>query len=250
MEMKIFDILKTTLLEKQNKNSLYSIRAFARDLGIGKSTLHDAIYNKKDLSLNLANKILDNLGYGEAEKQDIINYNYFPEKDILFKEISDTEFQKISTCEHFALLSLSKLNNLDATPKNLAKSLNIEKSHAKSILEDLIELKLIIVNDHNKIERTSRSLRTSYDIKSNTIQNFHKETLVKIQNSISEIDVELREIASSTFLMQPEKIKELKEELKKIRRKLVQSVESTHPESTPFLLNFSLIPLSKRSLDV
>ncbi len=249
MEMKIFDILKTTLIEKQNKNSLYSIRAFARDLNIGKSTLHEAIYNQKDLSLNLANKVLDNLGYGEAEKQDIINYNYFPERDILFKEISDAEFQKISTCEHFALLSLSKLKNIDANPTTLAKSLCISKEKAKNILKDLIELKLIQVNDKQKIERTSRSLRTSYDIKSKTIQSFHRKTLVKIQDSISEIDVELREIASSTFLMQPEKIKELKEELKNIRRKLVQSVESTHPDSTPFLLNFSLIPLSKRSLD-
>ena len=248
MEMKLNKILQSTYQEKLNKNKLYSLRAFARDIGIGKSTLHEILNSDKKVTKQTAIKILKYLEIPAQEFDTVLNYNINPESDLIFKKLTPQEFEKIATCEHYALLSLCQLPNCPSDPILLSQHLQLDIEQTAEIMENLLGLELIY-QEANLLKRSSRLLTTSYDVPSKVIQNYHATNLEKIKASLSEIEVELRDIASSTFLMSPSKMEELKNDLKTIRRKLVSNYEDKNNDSEAYLLNFSVIPISKRSLD-
>ncbi len=249
MELKINNILQQKFNEKCEKNELYSIRAFARDIGIGKTTLHEILHRDKKLSKSTCKKILKYLNVSDHEYEQILNYNLNPAHDVLYKELSAEEFENIATCEHYALLSLSKSPSCPADVKELANRIMLPKDETKKLVDDLLSLNLIEIKN-DKLTRSAKLLTTSYDVPNKAIQNYHKTSLEKVKNALEEIEVELRDIASTTFLMSPEKMITLKDELKSIRRKIVSSVEDNNENSEAFLLNISVIPISKRSLDV
>jgi len=106
----------------------------------------------------------------------------------------------------------------------------------------------VAVQEH-RLVRTAKLLTTTYDVPSKAIQKYHNTSLDKVKDALEGVEVELRDIASTMFLMSPDKMESLKEELKAIRRKLVSSIEDNNENSEAFLLNISVIPISKRSID-
>jgi uncharacterized protein (TIGR02147 family) len=246
MELKIGTILQKEFNEKSSRNNLYSIRAFARDIGIGKSTLHEILNKNKKVSKATCTKILSYLNYSDTDFQQILNYNTNPTQDILFKKLSNEEFNRIATCEHYVILSLSQSKSCPSNLLKLSQRIMLPEEETKQLVKDLLELNLIAIEEE-KIVRTSKLLTTSYDIPSQTIKDYHKSSLDKVKLALSDIEVELRDIASTTFLMSPEKMNSLKEELKAIRRKIVSSVEDNKEDSEAFLINISVIPVSRRN---
>lgn len=248
MEMKLNKILQKTYQEKTGKNKLYSLRAFARDIGIGKSTLHEILNSEKRVTKSTALKILQYLEVPAKDFDTILNFNINPESDLVFKKLTPDEFQRIATCEHYALLSLCQLPNCPSAPEQLSQQLKLSKDQTIQIVESLFGLELIY-KENNYLKRSSRLLTTTYDVPNKIIQNYHASNLERIKNSLSEIEVEFRDIASSTFLMSPKKMEELKNDLKALRRKLVSNYEDKAKDSEAYLLNFSVIPISRRSLN-
>jgi uncharacterized protein (TIGR02147 family) len=246
MELKINNILQKQFDEKTRKNGLYSIRAFARDIGIGKSTLHEILHRDKKMSKSTCIKILDYLKVSPDEFDEILNFNLNPSQDNLFKELSAEEFSKIATCEHYALLSLAKSTTCPSDINLLSKRIVLPQQETQSLLNDLVELDLVEIKD-NRLIRTAKLLTTTYDVPNKAIQNYHNTSLDKVKDALQDVEVELRDIASTMFLMSPDKMEALKEELKAIRRKLVSSVEDNNENSEAFLLNISVIPISQRS---
>lgn len=248
MELKIHNILRKEYFNKLDHNPAYSIRAFARDIGVGKTTLHEILNNDKKLNQLTCERVLEYLEYPEDLKDLVLNYNLRPESDENYKELTDEEFKTIATCEHYGVLSLARTGLCEFNKNSLAERLDISVDDLEEIVDDLKELDLIAIKE-NYLHRTPRPLTTSYDIKSSTIRGYHKNNLDKIKGALDGVEVDLRDIASSTFLMEPAKIKVLKRELKSLRRKLVSDFENEGKESEVFLLNFSLIPISRRSLN-
>lgn len=238
-------IIKDEFQKRKDKNSLYSIRAFARDLGIGKTTLHELLNGERKISKNTCIKIAKNLQLDEETTEKMVYENTVVASSLQYKQLSSEEFEKISTCQHYALLSLAKLPHCPSNLKELAKRINIPESETKNIVNDLIELKLIDKKD-DRLFRTSKPITTTHDVPNQAIKNYHRSSLDQIKSSLDEISVDLRDITSSTFPMDPEKINILKEEIKKLKRKLIKKVEDTNEESEVFQMNISVIPLSKR----
>ena len=65
-------IIKKKLLERQSKNPSYSLRAFARDLGINHTSLCQIMNGKVMISRQLARKILESTPFEEAEKKEFV----------------------------------------------------------------------------------------------------------------------------------------------------------------------------------
>ncbi len=248
MEMKLKNILLNEFETRSERNTSYSLRAFARDLGIGKSTLHEIVNQDRKPTSRTIVKILKSLGYSDDDIEMILNYSQEPENDDLFDVLSAEQFARIATCEHYAVLSLAKTGKCRGDYGHLSNRLMLPEEKIKIILDDLIDLSLVTIED-GLIVRSKRSLTTSYDVPSSTIKEYHASNLERIKTALYDIQVELRDIASSTFLMSPLQIRELKEDLKNIRRNIVSRYEENDESSEAYLLNFSLIPISQRRGD-
>src|SRR5690242_18073900 len=67
-EMSMRTHLLGELTHRKNRNPSYSLRAFARDLGVGVTTLSDYLAQKRSFSKKNLKKIIDNLGISPAMK--------------------------------------------------------------------------------------------------------------------------------------------------------------------------------------
>lgn len=69
MKLDYREVLKNELVQRQERNSLYSLRSFARDLGISPSRLSEIFNHKQGISLSWAKKISEkiNLSTEDAE---------------------------------------------------------------------------------------------------------------------------------------------------------------------------------------
>ena len=248
MEMKLKNILVNEFEQRKMRNTSYSLRAFARDLGIGKSTLHEILNHGKKPTSKTIEKILRALGFSKEDLELVLHYSLEPENDELFDELSSDQFARIASCEHYAVLSLAKTGKCSGDLDHLSNRLMLSQGELKKVIDDLIALKLVCIEE-GLLRRSNRPLTTSYDVPSSTIKDYHASNLEKIKTALYEIQVDLRDIASSTFLMSPVQIKKLKEDLKNIRRNIVNRYEENLESSEAYLLNISLSPISQRRGD-
>ncbi len=68
METDYRDYLQQMLADRKSGNSAYSLRAFARDLGINPATLPQVLNRKRGVSPKNAEKIVANVHLSPAEK--------------------------------------------------------------------------------------------------------------------------------------------------------------------------------------
>jgi uncharacterized protein (TIGR02147 family) len=94
--------------------------------------------------------------------------------------------------------------------------------------------------------RFIEAFRTSSNISSESIRAYHNENLELAKKSLNDVAIELRDITSVNFLLKPEKISLVKEEIKKFRRRLVEIMESTDAEDV-YSLTIGLHPISNVS---
>src|SRR5688572_18443502 len=80
------EILASTFSERKTKRRAYSVRSFARDLGINASTLAGAMQGRYGISTDTANQIADRLKFNEKQKRFFI--------DLVESQHSRAEFQK------------------------------------------------------------------------------------------------------------------------------------------------------------
>ena len=68
---------RTTLLDeltrRKNKNPSYSLRAYARDLGISSTSLSDVLSAKRNLSRKNALKVAEKLGYTSVQTESLLS---------------------------------------------------------------------------------------------------------------------------------------------------------------------------------
>lgn len=230
------------LIKRQRKNSSYSLRALARDLGISKTTIHDVLNNGRKLSnrtiqklkasLNLDDKIVKSL------KEDRLGKSNQGRVILL-----DDEFSLIKDWHYLAILNLAKLKENFCNASWVAARLAITFETAEKALGDLLKMGLI-ENRKGKIYRTSKALTTSVDIPSESIKEHHRQSLVKAIDALEEVSVDLRDYTSVTYAINPADLKDVKKLTTKFHRKLGKFLPTKNATEV-YRLNIQFFPLTK-----
>lgn len=256
---------RTILADEMNfrmkENSSYSLRAFARDIGISPSQLSDIFKGKTGLSSKKALSIAQGLGlsknetdlfkalveveHGRSAKiiQSAKEFISSVEHNSKYKGLSLDGFKLISDWEYFAILSAMELDDYDGTIDFLKEKLCLEQSVVEDCIKRLLKLDLIDLKN-GKFIATGEMFTTSHDIASTALKRFHKQHIAKSLNAIDNIPVELRDITTMTIAIDIEKLQEAKELIKKFRRDLCNFLEKDKKNSV-YNLNIQLIPLAE-----
>ncbi len=142
--------LRGHLLEIQQKNPAYSLRAFASKLQLSPSALSEILNGKRRVSEQLAQKTLNLLGTDPRDQSKILQLFKQRHSEILedshesnYLELKSDQFQIISKWHHFAILSLAETKGFKASPLWIAKRLGIKVVEAENALERLERLGFI-----------------------------------------------------------------------------------------------------------
>lgn len=230
-------VLDKEFKNRKKKNPRYSLRAYALSLGISVSRLSEVLNNKRDLSKTQIEKI--NAAIGDSWSFHLINTNPYDQKDT-FK--SD-QFQSISNWIYLACLSFlkSKQNEFVST-KVIAKYFNKPTIEMENILNLLFRLNLVSKSS-NGWSWVKGPEKTTDQISSKAIRNYHKNMLEEAKHKIDTTPIEERDYSSIVISIDPHKVPKAKEEIKKFRRKLSTFLEDGD-QNQVYALNIQLFPLS------
>lgn len=228
--------LKKEFATRKKKNSFYSIRSFARDLKISKTTLSAIIAENRSPSKSTITKILDILPM-------------IAPLDTTFDELqglrrmSGKDFKRISSWYYLAIFHLSELDDNEASAQWISQKIKISEELSSKALRILIRhnyLKII----NGKMIRTSRPLYVTSENSQDSVHEHHTQKLNLASEAIKFVTEEEKKFISMTIPVNIEDISILKEMINVFAQNIQTSLKLSDKNPTElFNLSIQLFPL-------
>ncbi len=238
---------------RQKNNINYSLRGFARFLEIQPPTLSAVLNEKRPLPYHIAERVAQRLQLSPSEKlrfiNSIKNRSLQNKKDASqFSQTSpyqlkeEAHFKVISEWEHYAILSLCRLNKFKSDPQWIAQQLGITIERTKTCIENLVDSGLLSVNN-GKLERVYSSVNTSSDVISSALKKAHREAIRLAFEKLEIIPIELRDFSTNTFPIKKENLLEAKLMIQQFNKDFSRFIESEEGDHV-YQINIQFFPLT------
>ena len=245
--------LSCELARRQARNPAYSLRAFARALGVSATTLSEALAGHRGLVPRTATQIAHRLGLapdehaafllsalgGVERRRPIVAGG---KADPAYDDLDVDRFKMVADWYHFAILSLAKLAANAADPAWIAARLGISRAEALQAFERLQRLALIEVRG-KKFRRTSGPLFVRGGAPSAAIRKFHRQNLDKAIDSLERDDVSVRDMSSMTMAINPRRMPDARKQVQKFRERMASLLEEDDATAV-YTLAIQLFPVS------
>lgn len=243
------------------RNPNYSLRAFARDLGLAVSTLTEIKKGKYGLSRARALAVGKKLRLSEeqcAHFLDLItieNSRSALDRELAeervtsrlkrsVQSISVDSFKVISEWYHLAILELTELENFQPHVEWIARRLEISPIVVDQAIQRLERLGLLEVTS-SSIKATGDFTAVGNGLPSEAIRKFHRQIIEKALAAIDLQNLENREVSSTVFSIQKNDLSEAKRELLKFRRSFAKKFTSTASKDKVYCLAMQFFDLAQ-----
>jgi uncharacterized protein (TIGR02147 family) len=234
--------LRDVLEDRSRRNQSYSLRAFARDLGMSAARLSEVLNHKKGLSVEAGSHIAEALGLNRKETQylcDLVQLRHARSESARKiasarikcqsvkepKQLADDIFYVISEWYHFAILELTFIDGFKSDVKWIARSLLISQAKAKLATNRLIRLGLL-QKVKGTLVKTDKYLTTSDGIPSEAIRHLTRQLLQKAGDALEVQPIDDRDFSTVTMAIDKNRIPEAKRIIADCRRALIDLLES------------------------
>jgi uncharacterized protein (TIGR02147 family) len=257
-------ILRKELEDRCSRKSSYSLRAFARDIGISPASLSLVLAGRQGLSVQTALKIGKKLSLNAGELRvfrDSVESCHarnparrraaqlrMGRHVVAASTLQLDAFHVMSDWYHFAILELTEIEGFNGSPKWIAKALGIQESVAKLAIERLKRLELL--EEHGgqgrRLRQTQGFLATPSGVPSGALKKFHSQVLKKAETALYTQSVEERDFSA---VMMPVRLKDIewaKEEIKPFRRSLMERLESSPKKERIYCLSIQFFDLQEK----
>jgi uncharacterized protein (TIGR02147 family) len=253
--------LNDELARRCERNPSYSLRAFAKALGIDAGTLSKILNGTQPLSFKMAEKILPKLELAPAQQtqffQSLAQYQgarklqrvqtplKLTEREYKGDDLSIEYYRVIADWYHIALMEMTFLKGFRPEPRYLAQELGIGVMEAKLALERLISLGLLekkngkIVKAKEKLSTTDRHLTTP------ALRKNQKQFLEKAIHSLENDQLEERSHTNMTMAIDSSKMEIAKKMIREFQMALCNYLESGKRDRV-FNLSIALYPVQKK----
>jgi len=215
------DFLRHVFQERLQKNSAYSLRAMARQLGMSPSLLSEVHNGKKNLSHGKALEVAERLSLGEDEKHyfcELVRYETCKKPDVKLKvqaqlkvmnprhpvaDLNIDIFAAISQWYHIPILVMTDLHDFAMTPKNISRKIGITTVEASGALERLERLELLKRDETGRYRRAHNYSVFESKVAHEGLRNFHREMLLQAVTSLRTQSPKEKFVGSETFAVDP-----------------------------------------------
>jgi uncharacterized protein (TIGR02147 family) len=196
-------IIQHRLNQAQLKNPRFTLRAMAKKMELSSGALSEILSGKRVVASKLAQKICSKLDIDLHEKSRIF---YEPElakdreKNKIGSEeiyqLSQDQFAMLSQWPHFALLSLLNTKGCQHNVDWMAERLGLSKKTLGEVLARLLRLDLVRYDQHGKLLRTKKSLKTTDDLVSYSVRKSHLGDMELAKSLLDKVGVQHRDYTS------------------------------------------------------
>lgn len=259
--------LKQELTERTRKNPSYSLRAFARQIGLAPTSLSQVVSGKKNLSIARALNVANNLQLNakdtdyflllvqlQTTKDPVLKEKIMNQISVLnprgkVSDLSVEYFKLISDWYHFGILMLTELKDFEFTFGNIAKRLNIHKFEAEAAVRRLLELELLEVNPKNpkRYRRTKGPLLVKSEVPNQAVRNFHRQILNRALESVDSQTPQEKLIGSEMIAISDETLPKLNELMEEFFSKAIQLSKNVKKPNHVYHVGVQIFNLSKET---
>lgn len=230
--------LEREFATRKKNNGRYSLRAYARYLGVDASTLSKVVNGSRSPSDEFIHTIVKRLDLP------ITSIKPKTDKDIVY--LSDREFQAISSWEHFAILDLATLSNFQSDASWISSKIGIKEVDVRLATERLLALGLLVLQN-NVLKVTGRTFSNHPDCNTNEVKKeYQRQLLRKALEAVDNCKSSEKDITSITIAGDPKRIELAREMIKTFRRELCAFLESGE-KTEVFHLTIQLCPMKTDS---
>jgi len=257
-QLALQNLLRAKFSESRAKNPGFSVRAFARKLGVQAGATNELLKGERRASRKLAERIARNLLLDPTERHELLRH--FPEKPaksetrnrsgVLDATGADTlrlsadQFHIIAEWTHFAILSLVRTHGFKASVKSIADRLGISQVRARSALDRLLRLGLLERAPGGRLVRSHARFATSDDVFNPSIQKAHLQDMELARESLARDPVGSRDFTSITLPVSPRLLPKAKEMIRRAQDEIAELLAS-EPATEVYRMSVYLFPLTR-----
>ncbi len=236
IELKRKEWLIDLLTEKTSANQSYSLRALARDTGISVAVISRILSGKRNFTLNLANRVIENLKLeSDASKKLLSLYSHEAENSTV-KNYQLESFKAMSDWRHYALIKLMDLAQFKEDSKSLASILKTTELNVIIIIERLIFLDVIERNAEGLLIRTGNNLIVDAALVEKANLKLQKSIVEKMDEDFNDW-IKEGEFNSMTLAINSENLIEAKKEIKRFKRRMIEILSQGQKDK---VVNFNI----------
>ena len=240
-------ILKNDFTARSRKNPRYSLRAYAKALGISHTVLSLVLAGKRPLSKKAIALISEKLALDPLQITRLMDSRGKATRlaPAAFRTIDMEIFKVISDWVHYAILTLIETSDFQSDTNWIADRLDISKMDARVCFERLINVNLIEFKDE-KWRLTGLPIKVENNYSTTTTRLFQKQMIEKSLESLERDPYEIRDFSSVTLAMDPSDIPYARERIKQFRRELMTELEARGKPTEVYNLTLQIYPVSRK----
>jgi uncharacterized protein (TIGR02147 family) len=256
-------VLQEEWIKRREKNSNYSLRRYARFLGVPAASLSLIINGRSCPSLKNATKMsaalslapdLQNKFFSSVAKAQMgrglkrISRKIREISSMIENETSQDlsldVFRTISDWYHYAILMIAKTEGFKPDPKWIASQLGMSAADVVLAIDRLKKVGLLEITKKGQWEIQENFTLADKHITTRALKSHQRQILEKALNSLEEDPLELRSMTSHTMAIDPEKIPKAKLLIAKFTKDLEKLLEGGRRKQV-YQLGLALFPLQK-----
>lgn len=243
----VLKLLQSEFVERCRKNPRYSLRAYAKALGIEASPLSAILRGKRPLTKKTSQKLGLALGL-RLDEVESIQANR-KSRVAKFQQITLDHYALISDWYHYAILELTKTKSFKPNVAQVAKTLGITPTETHIAVERLCRLGLLEIKPSGRwVDATTNGFATNIEgeLTSHASKKLQKQVLEMSLQALEALPTSVRNHTSITMAIHPDDLPIAKEKIKKFRRELCAFFERRKDPEQVYQLAISLYPLTKQ----
>lgn len=259
------DYLSWVLAERMLKNRRYSLRAFAKSLGVSAAHLSCLLKGKRRLSSDKALDIAKRLHLGAAETEyflDLVRLEGARSEETrtflreqrkekqkgqtTYRMLPEREFDILDAWYLIPLIALCDVPEVRTDVASMANRLGISTKEATVAVAQLVERGYLQKHADGSFSRSSENLLLKSEFRNARLRQFHRWMLSKAVHSLYEQDPKERISRTETLAINPSRLEEAKALTRQFMADLVKLTSSDAELSEVYHFAFHGFSLTKR----
>ena len=245
------ELLQREFQRRLDANPRYSLRAFARALGVYHATLSSLLSGQRPISAKTIRQIGSSLGLTPKDLEAHAGKST-PLKSKAVVELKEDEFNLIANWQHDAVLEFLQLRGESQEARSIARRLKLTAADVLVSLQLLERTGMIERGGDGswKILKPNSSTLLGENQTSHARRAHQKSLLEKSRQALDEVAIGLRDHSSIAMTVNSDDLPELKTAIREFRRKLLAFAQrkNANPDSV-YQLQISLFPLTNQETE-
>lgn len=224
MTLAFRQFLKDDLAEIRARRKNYSLRAYARDLGVNPTSLSLFLNGKRGLSEDVVKQLAEKFQLQVSTEIDPARSRF--DADHGFKELDLDNFRMIADWYYFAILSLAETSTFQSDSAWIAARLGLTSEVIDQAIPRLERLGMLLRDAAGNLQPSGKQYTTPKNTPDSYRRRGHIQSFELARISMEKDPVDRRDISSMTMAVNPDHLPQAFVEIAKFRRKMMKLLES------------------------